>query len=179
HHLWPQNRIQRRRIELHQQSVLQHARRVHDTADRRPLLRTELVQKAAQLSFIRHVDRRQMYACSQRFQFPNGGDLAGQKTSCFYRTPLRARRKSAASQEDQSPCPLLDHPTRNQETEVSESSADQIAAVGPPPERRCLRGRRARADQTAHVSPPLTKRDLILSITTEDFLPQLMRGYVR
>ena len=171
HHLGPQNRIQCRRIELHQQSVLQHARRVHDTPDRRPTLRAKLVQKAAQLSFIRHIDRRQMHACSQGFQFPNGGDLTGQATSGFDRSPVRARRELGASQKDQPPRPLLDHPTRDQEAEVSESSADQIAAVRPPLERMGWRGRWALADQTGHVSPPLTKRKLILSIRSWRFPP--------
>ncbi len=65
HHLGPQNRIQSRRIELHQQSVLQHSRRMHDTPDRRPTFRAKLVQKAAQLFFIRYIGRRQMHACTQ------------------------------------------------------------------------------------------------------------------
>src|SRR5579872_1076975 len=51
HHLWPQDLMKRRSIELHQQSVLQHSRRVHDTPDRRPTLRAKLVEKTAQLCF--------------------------------------------------------------------------------------------------------------------------------
>ena len=41
-----------------------------------------------------------------------------------------------------------------------------------------MRGRWALADQTGHVSPPLTKRKLILSIRIGDFLPQLISGSV-
>src|SRR5580700_5874541 len=98
-----------------------------------------------------------------------------QAASSFYRIPVRARRHPGASQKDQPPCPLLDHPTRNEETEVSESSADQIAAVCPPLDGSGLRGRWAVADQTAHMSSPLTKRKLILTIRLGDLLRQLMR----
>ena len=119
HHLWPQNRVQCRSIELNQQSVLQHPRGVHDTPDRRPAFRAKRVQKTAQLSFVRHIDRRQMHACPQRFQFPDGGDLAGQATAGSDRRPVRARREPGAPQQDQPPRPLLDHPARDQEAEVS------------------------------------------------------------
>src|SRR5208282_3780299 len=43
HHLGPQNRIHCRRVELHQQSVLQHSRRVHYASDRRPTLSSKLI----------------------------------------------------------------------------------------------------------------------------------------
>jgi hypothetical protein len=75
HHLGPQNRIECSGIQLHQQSILQHSRRVYYTPDRRPSLSAKLVQKSAQLSFIRHVHRGQMHARSQSFEFSNGSDL--------------------------------------------------------------------------------------------------------
>ena len=155
HHLGPQNRIERRRIELHQQSVLQHSRRVHDTADRRPSLGAKLVQKAAQLSFIRHIDRAPdartlpwlpvpewrrfdgpgELPASTEFQFERGGSLR-------------------ASQKDQPPRPLLDHPTGDQEAEVSQSSGDQVAAIWAPPERRsCVADRRWRTRRPTYRRP--------------------------
>ncbi len=178
HHLWPHDCVQCRRIELHQQSVLQHTRRVHDTPDRRPALGMKFVKKTAQLCFIGYINRRQVHACSQQFQFADGGDLPGQASSGCGRHPVRAWWQSCASQKDQPSGALLDHPSCDQQAEVSQASADQVAGVCPPTEGRSLRDRGAQADQTTHVSLPLTKRELILAIGTGDFLAQLVSGRV-
>jgi len=58
---------------------------------------------------------------------------------------------------------LLDHPTRDHKAEFSQSTGDQVAAVGAPAQGRLARNRSTLADQAVRLSAPLAKRYLILA----------------
>ena len=147
---------------------------MHDSANRGPALSFKLINKSAHLLFVRDVGGHQMHARARFFQCTNGGSLSSQVTAGLNRAPGGTWRELGASQKDQAASALRDHPARDHQAEVSETSGYQIAAVRAPSQRSLADAGFAATRKSRHTPLPVPEPKLILTVRTGDFLQQLM-----